>query len=98
MLENEKVHAINIMPQPPNVKDLKCFMGMVNYLKSILPRLAELGDSFRELTKKNIPFIWGPEYAEVFDAIKKEITSKASHIADRCKLEKSWCCPPSRGP
>ena len=30
--ENEKVQAINKMPQPKNVKDLQCFLGMVNYL------------------------------------------------------------------
>ena len=28
--ENEKVQAINIMPQPTNVKDFQCFLGMAN--------------------------------------------------------------------
>ena len=48
---------------------------MVNYLIKYSARLAKLGDSLRELTKKNVPSIWGPEHTETFEAIKKEITS-----------------------
>ena len=61
------------------------------------PRLAELGDSLRKLTKKNVTFIWGPEHTKIFDTIKKEITSiptlkyfdpkQISYSANRCKLK-----------
>ena len=48
---------------------------MDSYLNKYSPTFAELGESLKELTKKNLPFIWGPEHTEAFDAIKKEITS-----------------------
>ena len=58
------------MTQPTNFKDLRCFLGMVNYLNNYSSRLEELSDSLRELTKKNGPFLLGPEYTEAFDNIK----------------------------
>ena len=33
--------------------------------------MAWFGDILRELTKKNAPFVWGPEHTEAFDVIKK---------------------------
>ena len=44
-------------------------------LNKYSPRLAELHDSLRELTKKKAPFWWSPEHIEAFKAIKKEVTS-----------------------
>ena len=46
---------------------------MVNYLNKSPPRLAELGDSLRELTKKNIALTWEPVHTEAFDAMKKKL-------------------------
>ena len=48
---------------------------MANYLIKYAPRLSDIADSLRELTKKNVPFIWGPAYTEAFGAIMKETTS-----------------------
>ena len=50
------------------------FWGMVNYLNKYSLRLGELGHNLRQLTKKNVPFILGPEHTEAFDGIKKETT------------------------
>ena len=41
---------------------------MVNYLNKYSLRLAELGDSLHELTKKNAHFLLGAEHTEAFDA------------------------------
>ena len=73
--ENTKLQAFNKMPQPTSVKGLQCFLGMANNMNKYSPRLAELGDSLRELTKYNAPFIWVSEHTEAFDAIKEQITS-----------------------
>ena len=65
------IQAINKMPQPTNAKDLQCFLGMINYVNMYPPSLAELGDGLTELSRKNVPFILGPEHTEAFYAIKK---------------------------
>ena len=53
---------------------------MINYLSKFSARLSELSEPIRELSKERVPFNWGPEHREVFDAIKKELV-KASILA-----------------
>ena len=56
------------------------------YLNMYSPRLAEHGNCLRELTKQNVPFIWGPEHTVTFDAVKREIISAPySNIYDCTK-------------
>ena len=51
------------------------FLGTVNYLNKYSTRLAELGDSLRELLKRNTLFVRSPKQTGVFDTMKKEISS-----------------------
>ena len=62
------------MSQAMNVKDLQCFLGMVNYLNKYSPRLAEHGGSLRTHQEKCTSYK-GPEHTEAFNAIQKEISS-----------------------
>ena len=55
-----KVQAITSMPQPKNVKELQCLIGMATYLTKFTPRLSELAEPLCELTRKHAPFAWGP--------------------------------------
>ena len=57
------------------MRDPQCFLSIVNYLNKYSPGLAELGGSLRDLTKKNVLFVWGQEHAEAFESIKKETTN-----------------------
>ena len=61
------------MPQPTTLKELQTFLGMVQYLSKFLPRIAEIAELLRDLTKKHAPNAWGPEHNHAFDSIKKEI-------------------------
>ena len=77
MVTNHKLETIKPLTKLHNQQksDIQCFLGMVKYLNKYSSRLAEHGDGLRKLTKKNVPFIWGPEHTETFDAIIIEITS-----------------------
>ena len=61
------------MPKPTTLKDLQTFLGMVQYLSKFSPRIAEIAELLRDLTKKHAPYAWGPEHNHAFDSIKKEI-------------------------
>ena len=50
--ENEDFKTINRVQQLTNVKALQCFLCMVNYVNKYSPRLAEPGDSLRDLPRK----------------------------------------------
>ena len=68
-----KVKTITEMPQPGNLKDLQTFLGMVQYLSKLSPRIAEIAEPLSDLMKKHAPYAWGPEQNHAFDSIKKEI-------------------------
>ena len=73
--ERSKVSTIIAMPSPTNKKQVESFIGMINYLSKFSPRLSELAESIRELSKDNIPFNWGPEHQAAFQLMKQEISS-----------------------
>ena len=70
----DKVKAITEMPRPQSKKELKSFLGMVNYLAKFNKGLAELERPLRDLTRKRAEFAWGSEQEESFEKIKSLVT------------------------
>ena len=68
-----KITAIVRMPSPSSKKEVQSFIGMINYLTKFSPRLTELAEPIRELTKEKVPFNWGLEHQESFTMLKNEI-------------------------
>ena len=62
----EKVEAIQKLKSLNNTKELKSFLGAIQYLAKFLPQLSEKTDRLRKLLKKNEPWIWGEEQEKVF--------------------------------
>ena len=60
--DDSKIFAIQKMTPPENRKDLQSFLGLVNYLTRYSGRLASLTAPLRELIKKDIAYVWGPEH------------------------------------
>ena len=74
-------------------------------LKQILFKIAGIGDSLRQITKKKSPFVWGAKHTEAFESIKKEITSTTILKYYYCSKPltfptvqawRSRCCPTIR--
>ena len=72
-LAQDKIQVIVKMPPPCNKKEVQSFIGMINYLTKFLPHLTELSEPVRELIKDKVPFNWGPEHQESFEALKKDL-------------------------
>ena len=69
----DKIQAIVKMPPPYNKKEVQSFIGSINYLTKFSPHLTELSEPVKELIKEKVPFNWGPEHQESFEALKKEL-------------------------
>ena len=63
------------MSSPTNKKQVKSFIGIINYLAKFSARLSEFVESIRDLAKDKVPFNWSSEYQQAFIHIKKEIAS-----------------------
>ena len=70
-----KTKALSVFPPAQNVKDLQCFMGMVNHLGKFVPRLAEMSEPLRQLLCKDTTWLWTDPQQRAFEHIKTTLTS-----------------------
>ena len=54
-----KVTAIQTVPIPSNVAEMRRFLGMTNHLNKLAPYLAETTKPLRDLLIKNTECVWG---------------------------------------
>ena len=63
------------MPLPENPKQLRSFLGMVNYYDKFLPGLATKCACLNDLLHKDKKWYWTEEHSKAVDAIKESLTS-----------------------
>lgn len=69
-----KVEAIKAILPPTNRKQLRRFIGMLNFQKEMWPGRSKMLVPLTRLTSKNVPFKWTDVEQKAFDDIKKHIT------------------------
>ena len=68
-----KVTAIHEMQPPTTRKQLRRFIGLVNYYRDMWPKRSELLAPLTDLTSKNKPFKWKEHHQKAFEAVKQAI-------------------------
>ena len=58
------------MTKPNNVKELRTFLGMVNYLAKFIENLSRKSHILRELDRNNSEWIWTEEHSKAFEDLK----------------------------
>eukprot|EP00977_Amphora_coffeiformis_P009356 scaffold2144_cov98-Amphora_coffeaeformis.AAC.1 len=71
-----KVDAIVRMKPPTNQKEVRSFIGMVNYYRDMWPRRAHILAPLTELTGKGA-FIWEPRHQTAFEQMKTILAKDA---------------------
>ena len=66
-----KVEAILDMPLPTDVKGLKRFLGMVNYLAKFLPLLSDMTELLQRLKDKAVDWCWLAQHQKAFTTVKE---------------------------
>ena len=66
-----KVEAILAIKTPQTRKQLRGFIGMVNFYRDMWPRRSELLAPLSAMTSSNIKFEWTKEHEESFSKMKK---------------------------
>ena len=69
----KRVEAILRIEPPANVKGVKMFLGVLNFIKNHIKQRAEILTPITELTKKEVPFIWGERQQKAFEKAKAAI-------------------------
>jgi len=77
--DNKKVDRILNWPQPKSTSEVRGFLGLVHYIATFLPSLADHTGILTELTtkesKRKFP-PWAPKYQKAFEAIKGIVTGQ----------------------
>jgi len=64
-------------PVPINVKELRSFLGLINFYSNFLPSAITLLKPLRSLTGKSKPFVWSNECQTAFTAAKQLLLSSS---------------------
>ena len=70
----KKVEAILKLKPPTTKKELRSFIGMVNYYHDMWPKRSELLAPLTALTSLNTKWEWTDEHQKAFEAMKKNIS------------------------
>ena len=73
---HNKVEAILNIKAPKTRKELRQFIGIVNYYRDMWFRRSELLAPLTSLTSSKVKFEWLPSHQQAFDKIKKVIESE----------------------
>ena len=68
---SKKVDAILAIASPRTRKQLRGFIGMVNFYRDMWPKRSELLAPLSSMTSDNVPFKWTEEHNKAFKKIKK---------------------------
>ena len=58
---DKHVQAIKAYPVPQSKKDVRTFLGLVNYFRKHIPQRAQISAPLNELTRKDAEFKWSKE-------------------------------------
>ncbi len=58
-----------------NLKEIQSFMRFVNFYHCFIKNFSKLVKSFIQLTRKNTSFVWNKICVQVFDNLKKQVSS-----------------------
>ena len=70
-----KVAAVKDWPTPKNLKEVRGFIGFANFYRRFIKDFAKLARPLHDLTKKEVPFQWGPNQQQAFDNLKTAFTT-----------------------
>ncbi|TMS36582.1 hypothetical protein L596_003715 [Steinernema carpocapsae] len=70
----EKVEAMLKMPAPKNLKEVKSFLGMVQYYGKFIPQLASIAVPLNTLRRKDAEFVCSKAQETAFCAIQRKLS------------------------
>ena len=69
-----KTKAVDQIEAPKNVKELQAFLGLINYYRKFIPRMAEIAQPLTSLLKKGVQYEWTAECQKAMEILKGAVT------------------------
>lgn len=71
--QQKKIQSILNIAEPKTQRQLRSFVGMVNYYRSLWPKRSLIMSPLTSLTGKGTKFIWTKQHSEAFQQVKKMV-------------------------
>nr|VZI26728.1 unnamed protein product [Spirometra erinaceieuropaei] len=71
----ENIRAIQQMPAPKNVSQLRSFLGLISYYSAFLPSLHDVRAPLNRLLQKDASWCWSPDCEKAFAQLKSMLSS-----------------------
>ena len=78
-MDPDKIKAVKDWPPPTNVKEVRAFLGFVNFYRRYVKDFGGVAIPLTDLTKKDQSFVWGDKEQEAFDTIKNKMLEEPIH-------------------
>ena len=72
---DERLRAVRDMARPENRKQLRSFLGAINYYAKFIPHLQSTCAPLHRLTRNDTPWQWTSEHDVIFTRLKERLTS-----------------------
>nr|XP_058952093.1 uncharacterized protein K02A2.6-like [Pocillopora verrucosa] len=69
----ERIRALQETREPATVSEVRSFLGLANYSSRFIPHFATITEPLRSLTRKAVPFHFGPEQKTAFKILKQSM-------------------------
>ncbi|KAK1648895.1 hypothetical protein QYE76_066700 [Lolium multiflorum] len=69
-----KIEAIESWPQPKTVTQVRSFLGLAGFYRRFVKDFGSIAAPLNELTKKDVPFVWGDAQQDAFMILKDKLT------------------------
>ena len=74
-MEDEKTNAIAEWRAPSNVRDVRSFLGFLNFYRRFIPEFSKVAQPLHNLERKAVPWQWGTEEQQSFEELKRLVSS-----------------------
>ena len=74
-VDPDKIKAILDMPVSKTKKDIRGFLGKLQYISQFIARLIDICELSFHLLRKNRPTVWNDDYQLAFEKIKEYLLS-----------------------
>ena len=82
----EHLEAIRSMPTPTNAKELRSFLGMINYYSRFIANLQPICAPLHSLTKHSVNWTWSKESDKIFQHLKLILSARDTLVHYREEL------------
>ena len=90
-----KIEAIQKLKPPENLKELRAFLGLINYYARFIENFSSIVNPFHVLLRKDVPWVWDSNCERAFNECKRRLASKEVLVHYRSDLPLKVVCDAS---